>query len=45
MIIHGPHENIFYDVDVGPVLLYVPYCCFLPLCDEVVGDARGDPGG
>ena len=23
MIIHGPHENIFYDVDVGPILLYV----------------------
>ncbi|KAL9011159.1 MAG: hypothetical protein Q9173_003972 [Seirophora scorigena] len=21
MIIHGPHENFFYDVDVGPVLL------------------------
>ncbi|KAL8779317.1 MAG: hypothetical protein Q9213_006997 [Squamulea squamosa] len=24
MIIHGPHENIFYDVDVGPVLLLIP---------------------
>lgn len=21
MIIHGPHENIFYDKDVGPILL------------------------
>ncbi|KAL8747883.1 MAG: hypothetical protein Q9184_007539, partial [Pyrenodesmia sp. 2 TL-2023] len=21
MIIHGPHENIFYDVDLGPVLI------------------------
>lgn len=21
MIIHGPHENIFYDKDIGPVIL------------------------
>ncbi|KAL8803182.1 MAG: hypothetical protein Q9200_006323 [Gallowayella weberi] len=44
MIIHGPHENIFYDVDVGPILLsdwyHLPY---FEVVKQVVGKGFGPP--
>ncbi|KAL8876324.1 MAG: hypothetical protein Q9198_005459, partial [Flavoplaca austrocitrina] len=44
MVIHGPHENIFYDVDVGPILLtdwyHEPY---FELVKQVISTKRGPP--
>ncbi|KAI4232458.1 MAG: hypothetical protein LQ349_004994 [Xanthoria aureola] len=44
LIIHGPHENIFYDVDVGPVLLTDWYHKeYFELVKQVVSKTRGPP--
>lgn len=38
MIIHGPHENLFYDKDLGPILLSDWYHDeYFDIVEKVVG--------
>ncbi|KAL9601650.1 MAG: hypothetical protein Q9219_002370 [cf. Caloplaca sp. 3 TL-2023] len=44
MIIHGPHENIFYDVDLGPVMLTDWYHGeYFDLVEQVMGPGQPPP--